>query len=311
MFRKSSIKNDELQRFVKAEFGTEINLVLDAPTRWNTLVDMFKQLLKIRECIDDTLIKIGADMKTPIHFFSEEYAWMENVVSILEPVQNCILAICTRDCTLEDAHCAIEVCLDEISNIDSAIANDLKENIISKVSERLSPLYNVSIFLENRKMFENPKYFKFPFRTQIIRDMSKLLRGNSKLYQDAINDANNNELIEIPNESTGKRKTTDSKSIFFEKMKAKKKQKTEINEDNLEKALQDEVQLYIKSNKRGDLLEKVRRICQTIRPTSIDCERAFSTAGYFCNKLRSKLADETLNGLCFLKSYFTVHYKND
>ena len=42
----------------------------------------------------------------------------------------------------------------------------------------------------------------------------------------------------------------------------------------------------------------------TIRPTSVDAERAFSIAGYFCNKLRSRLSDESLSMLCFLKSYF-------
>src|SRR5699024_2071614 len=106
-----------------------------------------------------------------------------------------------------------------------------------------------------------------------------------------------------------KRKLNDSANDFYKKMLEKKKQKVAPSQDNLSKSLTEEVQLYVKSGHRGDLLEKVRKICSTIRPTSIDCERAFSTAGYFCNKLRSKLSDITLNGLCFLKSYFNVNYK--
>src|SRR5699024_5153967 len=102
---------------------------------------------------------------------------------ILEPVQNCILALCTQNCTLEDAHCAIEVCLDLISNVKASIASDLKDNIILKVSERMSPLFNVSIFLENRQMFDHPKYFKFPSRAQILREMTALLQ-DCDLYQE-------------------------------------------------------------------------------------------------------------------------------
>ena len=51
-------------------------------------------------------------------------------------------------------------------------------------------------------MFARPKYFKFPFRC------------NSNLYQDGINYENNNELIEIPNEYTGKLKATAKKRIL-------------------------------------------------------------------------------------------------
>ena len=37
----------------------------------------------------------------------------------------------------------------------------------------------------------------------------------------------------------------------------------------------------------------------TIDPTSVECKRTFSFAGYFCNKIRSKLSDKTLNSLSF------------
>lgn len=47
---------------------------------------------------------------------------MQVIVSILEPVQDCFSQIYT----LEDAHCAIEVCLDEISNVFASLADELK-----------------------------------------------------------------------------------------------------------------------------------------------------------------------------------------
>jgi hypothetical protein len=41
-----------------------------------------------------------------------------------------------------------------------------------------------------------------------------------------------------------------------------------------------------------------------IRPTSIDPEGAFSSAGIFCTKIRSRLSDKSLDNLAFLRSWF-------
>lgn len=42
----------------------------------------------------------------------------------------------------------------------------------------------------------------------------------------------------------------------------------------------------------------------SITPTSVEAERAFSSAGYFFNKLRNSLGDKTLNAWSFMRSYF-------
>ena len=38
--------------------------------------------------------------------------------------------------------------------------------------------------------------------------------------------------------------------------------------------------------------------------SSPESERAFSSACYFCSKLRSRLNDDSLDKLCFFRSYF-------
>ena len=94
------------------------------------------------------------------------------------------------------------------------------------------------------------------------------------------------------------------KKEFCKKIKAKKKQKTEINKDNFGKALQDKVQFDIKSIKLGDLLEKIRTICQTIWSTSIGCKRANLDQNQLMKHNVSETLKLSLNGFCFLKSYF-------
>ena len=39
-----------------------------------------------------------------------------------------------------------------------------------------------------------------------------------------------------------------------------------------------------------------------VPPTSVEAERVFSSAAYLCNKLRTKLNDESIDTLCFIRN---------
>jgi hypothetical protein len=56
--------------------------------------------------------------------------------------------------------------------------------------------------------------------------------------------------------------------------------------------------------KRGKHLEYTYKNLLTIRPTSVESERAFSAAAQICTKFRTSLSDESLNNILFFKSYF-------
>jgi len=45
----------------------------------------------------------------------------------------------------------------------------------------------------------------------------------------------------------------------------------------------------------------------SIPATSVEAERAFSAAGVLCTKLRSQLADNSIDTMCFLRSYYMKH----
>jgi hypothetical protein len=52
---------------------------------------------------------------------------------------------------------------------------------------------------------------------------------------------------------------------------------------------------------------KLFNALKCIPPTSVESERAFSITGQFATKLRTKLDDDTLSSLVFLKAF----YKNE
>ena len=69
---------------------------------------------------------------------------------------------------------------------------------------------------------------------------------------------------------------------------------------------------YAKCGSPGDippLLNKLFIALQSIPPTSVESERAFSITGQFATKLRTKLADNTLDSLVFLKASYKKESK--
>lgn len=78
-----------------------------------------------------------------------------------------------------------------------------------------------------------------------------------------------------------------------------------INENKqLIKALRREIVYFVDEGTKGKYLQQAYNFIKTIRPTSVDCERAFSFAGLLCTKIRSRINDGTLDALCFLRSHF-------
>ena len=73
---------------------------------------------------------------------------------------------------------------------------------------------------------------------------------------------------------------------------------------NLLASIKAEMAVYDSTGKRGRCLQQVYEYLLSCPPTSVEAERAFSAAGVLCTKLRTRLADSTLDTLCFLRSYY-------
>jgi hypothetical protein len=71
-----------------------------------------------------------------------------------------------------------------------------------------------------------------------------------------------------------------------------------------ERIIKKEMSLFESTKKRPENLEKLFKALKTIPPTSIEAERAFSTAGIFITKLRNRLSAKTTNAQFFLKHFF-------
>ena len=72
----------------------------------------------------------------------------------------------------------------------------------------------------------------------------------------------------------------------------------------LNTAIKSEMALFDSSGKRGAFLQAVYSYLLTVPPTSVEAERAFSAAGLFVTKLRSRLGDQSIDTLCFLRAFY-------
>ena len=64
------------------------------------------------------------------------------------------------------------------------------------------------------------------------------------------------------------------------------------------------MQLFEATKKRTENLEKIYCSLPTIKPTSVEAERAFSAMGLFATKIRSKLNDDTLNAMAVMRQFY-------
>ena len=79
---------------------------------------------------------------------------------------------------------------------------------------------------------------------------------------------------------------------------------TTIN-DFYSKLVEREMQLYkINPKERPKYLELLFKALKTIKPTSVEPERAFSAMGFFVTKLRNRMSDKTLDALITMRQHY-------
>ena len=76
------------------------------------------------------------------------------------------------------------------------------------------------------------------------------------------------------------------------------------------KAISKEMMVFEATSKKTANLELLFNALETIPPTSVESERALSAAGLFVTKIRSRMSDDLLDTLRFLKAHFLLKNKS-
>ena len=73
---------------------------------------------------------------------------------------------------------------------------------------------------------------------------------------------------------------------------------------SLERVVGKEIEYFRATGEKGQTLKRVYEALCSIPPTSVESERAFSAAGLFSTKIRTRMQDRTLTGLTLLRQHF-------
>lgn len=314
IFRRSPIKNDNLQTHVMGEFGKEITLLLDTKIRWNSMLIMVERFFKLKSCIQKSLI----DLKIEFPFSEEDIDCVRDLISVLEPVKLSVEALCTADCSLLTADVSLKFMLDELTVHDSVLGNKLKEELINRILERRTHYSALLQYLNNpaeiRKTTNKCVYNIFnplnrsTISKTIVSVIERLILKNQDDYNPTIGIDDEDDVDEVT-------EVNSSDISMKERLNMAIKKKHEIqqmqslsmtvrNTIDLKKMVNQEMLLFEAQKTRPKLLEMAYKYIHTVKPTSVESERAFSAAGNIVTVVRSRLNDDTTDVLCFMRAFF-------
>lgn len=312
LFRRSPAKNDAiLQKYVKEEFGKERSLILDSRTRWNSLLSMLERFFELKLCVRKSLI----DLKSDITFSANDFELLSNTILALQPIKVAVEALCCENANLYMADVTLNFMLNELSVQNTLLSNRLKEELVIRIKERRTVYSDILAYFFDRKTSsakEDYGIFRKTGKSDITKHIIEIVKRLTKNeYSSACSSTNNTINENISMETQSATLNLSMKERLQLVLEEKSKQAFELENEITQKPtdiaqiIQREILFFEEEGIKGKYLMMVFESLKSIRPTSVNSERAFSTAGMFCTKIRSRLGDKTLDTLCFLNAYFT------
>lgn len=305
MFRKSPMKNDLLQKQIRSDHGKELKLILDSKTRWSSLLDMLDRFTLLENSIKKALIDLNM-----LPILDSEWQTIKGVVKVLQPIKLTVEALCRRDMDLYKADAALKFMLEELAKIKTTLSNDLQDSLRNRIKQRRT------IYSETLSYLTDPDFIKSEpddcFKTSNIflikSELEKILirLNNEDATERESTDESDEDEIPIAEILRAENESLEVKlqKALQKCLKPIRKQTRKCNQSRLSDTITQEIHLYANGGSRGRNLQQAFEFLSTIQPTSVEPERCFSSAGFLCNKIRSRLGDGTLDALIFLRYFF-------
>ncbi|KAI6648314.1 hypothetical protein LOD99_12123 [Oopsacas minuta] len=263
IFKRSPLKNETLQTYVKEIYPNGLNVVLDCKTRWSSLVNMLERIIQIKLPIHKALLDFGEH----IYLSDQEIAAISSIVEALNPIKIALEALCRRDTNLITAEATIKFLLEDIQKSNTHYHAQILEALSQRMVQERTRRKGIE---DEEHVSEEVSMVRYsPNTAESISDLDDI--SLAKRLQLAI-DAS-----------------------------MKKPEDIQV-QHSLFNILKYELTIGEQTGKRGYHLEKVYQMLLTIPATSVEAERAFSCSTYLCNKFRTRLSDSTLDTLAFIRA---------
>ena len=223
--------------------------------------------------------------------------------------------MCKRDCDLAKADVICNFVLQDLN--EEAKSNQVARDLYNAIEDRILERRDVNLFGLSRYLnldkdhYDNyediVKSSMLPYPPK--KDLGKIARDVFvKIFDESKDDLNEVKDEEEPMPPPMKKSRAERLDELLNNGKKREKVQPSHNILNL---IKKEMGVY-ETSEYGDLgntLTKLRGALATIVPTSVEAERAFSAAGLFVTKLRTRMSDTMIDCLCFLRVHFLKQVK--
>lgn len=303
MFRSSPLKNEVLQKHVKDDHQKELQLLLDSKTRWSSMLTMLDRINLLKVSIRKSLIDVKADTVLS----DLEWDTVSQIVKNLSPIKLAVDALCRADANLLSADATLTFMLDNLC-VEDQIGRELQKELVVQINRRRTVLFDVLQYLKNLGKTKLHKSICRYSKTEINNTLILLNRKFNNESRNELDYTDSNDSDEISKVQNQISLAELLQKKIDESLSDSKLMTKVFKKSSLKSAVRSEIKFRDEGGSRGPLLESIYKAVMCIPPTSVAAERAFSVAGLFSTKIRSRLNDETLDTLCFLRSQFKNKY---
>lgn len=307
LFKTSIVKNSVLQNHVMKEHGKQLHLVLDSPTRWESIPPMLERYLLLKTCIEKALV----DLNSPVKLCEDEVAIIEELLHALKPVQLAVEAMGAKDCTLVTSEGIIKFLFNSLRDLakSSLLALKLLEALIERLRQRRSnDLISLVMYLQNPENLKTTSDF---YKNDEVVS-GKAVSSITKYAKDLVNEyflfdiewaSELQYLVKVEDEGLPSTSEFALRISLENAIMASHRSVEEITPDKI-LTLEKELMLYEATGTKAPNLKRLYNSLMTIKPTSVQAERVFSNWGTSDANKCAPLSDYSVDALCFLKTYF-------
>lgn len=295
-FRRSPIKNTIFQRYVKQEFQKEICLIRDIKTRWNSLEAMIERFVMLYNCVQISLIELNAIDK----ICEANISILKDMLAVLSPLKVAVEALSRRDATILTCETIVIFLLNKLAEVHSELSIKTQKVLLKRVNERRNkPMVSLLKFLQNPSSSKENKWFSYSSKAAILECAKELMQRLFPTEQQSNSDGETDEIMYNGAEfGPASASVADELNVAIAKANV-----MPIKSDNFN-SLSKEFQIYEVTGIRSRNLDFLYLALLTVKPTSTESERVFSTSRIVMSRLRTRMRDESINAIVFLKTFF-------
>ncbi len=248
---------------------------------------------------------------------------MEELINALRPLEILTKTICSDQFSVLQAEKCFNCILSELKSQHTKIADDLHEAVERRYQQRRNkPLLSCLTFLADPQEYsrisgeadllqmDQLEKEMTALCTRLFPELEPTTPTASQGQQEPEEEAAEVLLLEETQERPNESKANNEKFAAVLRAAAESAEARKKKNAGADVSVPAELYCATKSGVLSDRLRKLMKALKSVQASSVDSERAFSTAGRFVTKIRSKLGDRAIDNYCFaqkrLKKYFLI-----